>query len=721
MKDYKWLPLATGYFFLNLNGYYTILYTGIFCVYAFFRYYSEHSFKETNKHALKEHFFFVGSILLGWLIAAISCLPSISSMLTSNRFQNASSGFAWSISALFSTKDVYQSGFLRSLGNNIVGIGRDHARWMRTLNDAAFYCGIITLLLVIVGIISFQKRKKVWYLLGYIAVIAYIAVVPLRKIANGFRDEWFLMSSFWIIVLLLLTAAQGCEELRKSGKKLNPAFLFAITAGYIWCALMSRIPGVDNKYFAVSLLLLVVYAVLLLLLHRKLQFASFNISVLVLMVGEILILTGPAVNDRGVLTGDAIKQKMYYNDDTMESVDCLEEMDESFYRVDKDYHSVFLCDSLAQGYSGTKGYIGGGGISNVTSDFYVELGFPIYQNNHYAYGFAQSTEINTLLNVKYILTKSTEANNYGYDFMNQIEDVYIYENSNALSLGSSYDKYILREDFEKLTIAEKRNVIMQACVLDERPKTGGIQELAEEDIEDAVTAINNFQQYTVPYQTEMSDNRYNISFAPIGKNEVAVIRLNVTNNNTTLYVGSNHTTWGDNIRFGGTELEDSYASCFVQGTNEYVYELNQKGTEYVSFGIYDGMQINKTEVYVFPKDIYYADYSESVERLSRSGMKLLSHSENEIIGECNNKDGKMMFWAIPYHENWHVYVDGEQIPVVQANIGFMGAYISPGRHDIVLRYEADRGYGLWSLLGLGLYVLYFIICIRMRKDRHAND
>lgn len=721
VKDYKWLPLATGYFFLNLNGYYTILYTGIFCVYAFFRYYSEHSFKKMNKQVLKEHLLFVVSILLGWLIAAISCLPSISSLLGSNRFQNVSGEFSWSMSELFSPVDMYQSGFLRSLGNNVVGIGREYARWMKTLNDAAFYCGIITLLLVIVGIISFRKRKKIWYLLGYVVVIAYIAVVPLRKIANGFRDEWFLMSSFWIIVLLLLTAAQGCEYLRASGKRLNTVLLFVMTAGYLLCAQMSRIPGIDNKYFTVALLLLIVYAVLLLLVHRKLQFASFNIIVLVLMVGEILVLTGPAVNERGVLSGEAIRQKIYYNDYTMESVDYLEDKDETFYRVDKDYNSVFLCDSLAQGYSGTKGYIGGSGINNEISDFYMALGFPIYNNNHYAYGFAQSTAISTLLNVKYIMTKATEANNYGYDSMNQIGDVCIYKNSNALSLGSSYDKYILREDFEKLTIAEKRNVIMQACVLDEKPKEDSIGELGEEDIEDAVTAVDDFQQYTVPYQMEMSDNRYTLSFAPIRENEVAVIRLNVANNNTTLYVGSNRTTWGDNIRFGGMEREDSYANCFVQGPNEYVYELNQKGTEYVSFGIYDGMQINKTELYVFPKDIYYADYSERVESLSQSGMKLLSHSENEIKGACNNKDGRMMFWAIPYHENWHVYVDGEQVSAVQANIGFIGAYIPAGAHDIALRYEAGKGYGLWSLLGLGLYALYFIICIRIRKDRHAND
>lgn len=720
-KDYKWLPLATGYFFLNLNGYYTILYTGIFCMYGFFRYYSEHSFKETNRHTLREHAMFAGSILIGWLIAAISCIPSISSLLNSNRFQNASGGFSWNISELFSPVDVYQSGFLRSLGNNVVGIGREHVRWTNTLNDAAFYCGLLTLMLVIVGIVSFQKRKKVWYLLGYGAITAYIIVVPLRRIANGLRDEWFLMSSFWIIVLLLLTAAQGCENVRQSGKKLNVVLLSTVIAGYMGCALLSYMDGVDKKYFVIALALILIYGMLLFAVYRKISFAAFNIIVIILMLGEIVVLSGPAVNNRGVLSGDAIKQKMYYNDYTVEAVDYLKETDDTVYRVDKNYNSVFLCDSLYQGYSGTKGYIGGGGISNVISDFYVEMGFPIYRSNHYAYGFAQSTAINTLLNVKYIMTKAEEANNYGYEFADKTGDVYIYRNENALPLGSSYDKYILKEDFDKLTIAEKRNVIMQACVLEERPKMDGMQEMPEEEMLDSVTAIENFQQYTVPFETKMMDNRYSISFEPINEDEVAVIRLNVTNSNSALYAGSNYTTWGDTIYFGGSILEDSYASCFVQGTNEYVYELNQNGTDHILFGIYNGMEVNEAEVYVFPKDVYYKGYLNSVSKLSENGMEITSHSENEIKGLCNNNKAKLLFWAIPYHENWHLYIDGKQTSIIPANVGFLGGYIPAGRHEVVLKYEADMSYGMWSLLGIGLFALYFIICIRMRKDRRAND
>lgn len=718
-KDYKWLPLATGLFFLNLSGYHAILYTGIFCVYGVFRYYSEHFVKEINRHVVKEHVFFVISLILGWLISSIYSKPYLGNLLRSNRVIDASG--VSDVSGWLTKGAVLKSAYFRTLGNSVMGLKRGDARFIETLDGPTFYCGILALLLVLVGILGFERRKRIWYILGYIVAAVYIVCVPLRKFANGLRDEGFLMSSFWIVILLLLTASHGLEGIKQSKIKLKLSLYAPVFLVYVLGAFFSYTEGVTKIYLFIAILLLMVYGALLLCLHRKINFALFNIAALVLTAGEVLLLSYPAVNDRSVLSAQAMEQKINYNDYTVEAAEYLESIDDTFYRVDKDYNSVFLCDSLYQGYNGTKGYVGGAGIDNALSDFCVEFGFPLYHNSHYAYGFSQSTAVNTLLNVKYILTKEEGVNNYGYAFRHREGDVNIYENSNGLPLGNSYYQYILREDFENLTIAEKRHVIMEACVVDEKPKLEGITKLEEKDINNSLDSIKNVQQYLADYEMDLEDQRCVISFQPIEEGEVAVVKLNITNNSQALYVGSLYTNWGDTVSYMGEDTSGYFRDCFVRGRDEYIYEFNQEGIHSVSFGFYDSMELNEAEVYVLPKDIYYEGYLDSITKLSGNSFEVTGYSETEITGSYQNDTAEILFWAIPYNDNWHLYVDGEAVPIIRANIGFMGAQLQAGSHEIVLRYEADVSCWILTATGVGLYALYFIICIRMRKASEKND
>ena len=44
--------------------------------------------------------------------------------------------------------------------------------------------------------------------------------------------------------------------------------------------------------------------------------------------------------------------------------------------------------------------------------------------------------------------------------------VNIYENNNKLSLGYCYDNYMLRRDFEELSMVDRRNYLLTGCVLE---------------------------------------------------------------------------------------------------------------------------------------------------------------------------------------------------------------------------------------------------------------
>lgn len=705
-KDKKWLPIVTAVFFLNFSGYYTILYTGIFLVYGIFRYYSDHSLKEINFGVIREHICFGLSIIIGWLISGVSSIASLSLMLNSNRLANSINGF--NNTSFFSNALILKTAYLRMLGTDILGVNHDYVGNENILGAPAFYCGILSLILIPVAFKCFDKRKRIWYGIGFFAAFMYILVSPLRILVNGFASATFKLSSFWIIIFLLLTAVQGMEFLIKEKGKVKLYFII-VPVIMILGMCVSYISGLYIRTFIISVSLILIYSTIIVLLNRKLRYTTASLVLMVIVLIETVCLSYRIVNDRGVISNEDLNKKILYNDYSNEAVAYLNDREDRFYRIDKDYNSVFLCDSLYQGYNGTKGYIGSTGDRNLTGDFYLSLGFPIYKDNHYAHGFEQSTQINTLLNVKYLLSRHTEVSNFDYDQIYQVGDVYIYENRNALPLGSGYNKYILREDFEKLTIAQKRNVIMKACIVEDDSLVEGLSKLSKYDCGDALDNIENKEIYQTEYHVEKEGNQFIITFEPTDETEVAVLKLRVNNNDRISCVGNNYSPWGDEIVFNSADGTHRLRSTFVLGENEYIYDFSTCGVHEVIFTVSDQINIDNLEVYVMPKSVYYQEYNGMVDELKGVSLEGATYMLNEFNGTYNiNSKEQILFFAIPYDENWHIYVDGEERQIIQSNIGFIGTVVSNGEHEVILKYVNDNKYVWFMIGGIVVYLLYLV-------------
>jgi len=86
-----------------------------------------------------------------------------------------------------------------------------------------------------------------------------------------------------------------------------------------------------------------------------------KILLIVLCVIEVTYLSGITVNKRDVVTQSILKEKVGYNDYTVEAVNYLKQTDKSFYRLNKDYSSGLaihssINDAKVQGYYGTPSY-----------------------------------------------------------------------------------------------------------------------------------------------------------------------------------------------------------------------------------------------------------------------------------------------------------------------------------------------------------------------------
>ena len=82
--------------------------------------------------------------------------------------------------------------------------------------------------------------------------------------------------------------------------------------------------------------------------------------------------------------------------------------------------------------------------------------------------------LRSLLSVKYLVMPNwevsnfeTEADLYGYDLINDKYPYNIYQNSNFISMGFAYDKYVTYTDLESINAADRSNVLIRALAVDE--------------------------------------------------------------------------------------------------------------------------------------------------------------------------------------------------------------------------------------------------------------
>ncbi len=82
--------------------------------------------------------------------------------------------------------------------------------------------------------------------------------------------------------------------------------------------------------------------------------------------------------------------------------------------------------------------------------------------------------LRSLLSVKYLVMPNWEVSNFetdadlfGYDLINDNYPYNIYQNSNFISMGFAYDKYVTYSDLESINAADRSNVLIRALAMDE--------------------------------------------------------------------------------------------------------------------------------------------------------------------------------------------------------------------------------------------------------------
>lgn len=686
-KDFRFIPFATVLFFYQFNtGYYLYLYALFFVGYILFRYITEY-------HLSKKKWMLIAAVgIVGGAVCLFTVgdqlLVGITSALGSDRAQLYLQNFTLDSFIFIPDFSNWRMVFGKTIGLGTYGIiGTDYTdRYWNFVEDPTLYCGIFVLLLIPLAFYCMNRKKRIAYAMGYLLGAAICFCGELRLIANGFSGSTYKLCTFWIIIFMLFTAAQIEWDVfgNRKGQIIATIFLTITMACLLLCCYqLSLEEDISHKYLTQSVWFLCIEFLLILFLvwGRNVPYLTRGILLIITAI-EILVSAYPIYNDRVTL------DKNIYKDGTELALSLVEEEDDSFYRVDKQYVSVHYCDSLAQDYYGTAFYIGGFGAGNQMAAFYNDMGLPIFSLNRSAAGTSSYNEVETLLGIKYALTKEGQIANYGFDYVNSIDDIAIYENTKAMPMGFVYDKQIKRSVFETLPYNQRQRALLEAVLVEDDV------DILPELSKDEVIALSEKERIFEKYEIEF-DSAENYSFVFEPNTEDEMIAVMITFDNT-----------GKSDLCYSTVNGEIYHMPVYQVSEGQIFEINISNVNRIWADSPNWANITSLRIAKIPKDVFYSTYNSIIEAKSKSAVTVTLSEDNYIVGNFYSEEGGILYLPVPANGGWQVYLDGEWQDVFVVNDAFIGVSVSKGTHMIELCN--------WGATFMGVYkknIILFTICV----------
>ncbi|MDH4317006.1 MAG: YfhO family protein [Desulfobulbaceae bacterium] len=101
-----------------------------------------------------------------------------------------------------------------------------------------------------------------------------------------------------------------------------------------------------------------------------------------------------------------------------------------------------------------------------------------------------------------------------------------------------------------------------------------------------------------------------------------------------------------------------------------------------------------------------------IKELRSEAFTIKSFHESNILGTITTSNPGMLAFSIPYEKGWQIYIDGKKVTTERVNIGFLGAIIGKGTHEIRLKFSP---YG--ALPGMCVTIASLALLLLVRRFR----
>ncbi len=358
-----------------------------------------------------------------------------------------------------------------------------------------------------------------------------------------------------------------------------------------------------------------------------------------------------------------------------EAVNEVKSLDNSFYRMEKQFHRTDN-DALRNNYYSLSHY-----SSTTRQDelsFLAKLG--INQVYYYTqYGEGSTTAVDSLLGVKYLLTKS-ENELKPYQKLFSSNGIQVYENPFALPIG-----FLISDDILYPTGYLDDLFIFQNQIF---------SDLTGHELGDIFTSAtvnrsidSETKNETWKIRIDNSDLLYTFFYSPKER------PISVTVNNVSLLDRFSVNRYGV-VLLGKFKPGDTIIMKFDNSISEN-YEI----TPFVYYENTERLQ-----------DYY--------EELSREPVDLHLISSSHLTGSFNSiSNDQYIFFSIPYDSAWKILLDGKPVLPIKMVYDLMGVKAPQGEHQIELQYT-PQGFVSGSIIS-AVSVIILMIDSLIRKNQYS--
>ena len=712
----------------GLSNFYFFYMLGIFMVlYAIFRYFdlfADRSIKNIGKWL---GIFAVYSVI-AVLIAAVILLPVILPVFGTDRFK------AENYVPLFYDR-IYYEKYLGCL------IGENMIQWGVAGYTAVSLAGVFVL---------FSKKKKYTALkTGFVLLNVFLLLPYAGHVLNGFSY----VSNRWIWAYGMLIAyifvkiypelfALTLTEKRK---------VFVMLLIYCILALLPEAARTQRNLMAMVLLSLSTFTVLS---FGNIFTRERNLTVMVagfLIAGILFNMHYQYSYEKDYLSeftdsGEALEKLETGVDRAVLSTD-----DPSVYRYDQMDTNSSENSSMQMGTNSTAYYfsVASSSIANFFDEMYLNTPWEQHYNN-----LDGRTILDRLAAVKYFVVKKGEESDlpYGYSRLSGEAEkkgkTYLaYADEDALPLGYTYDSWISREDYDKMTVTEKQQALLQGVVLDDSSLPETETHFNDREVsyytsegkgcrlkKGKIVVTKENAQLKLVFGGEENAETYlvaeGLDYEGLSPREMVSdkkwSKMTTYEQNKLLEENSNWRYWKESqkasIQLEGHFLRKSI-QIFTDKYNAYSGKHNflcntgysEKGRHTIT------LTFENTGVYSFDSlKICCQPMTEIDSQTRKLGEEVLTDvkvGNNEINGNISLSDAKALVLSIPYSEGWTAYVDGEKTGLKEANTMYMALELPKGDHEIHLVYCTPYlGTGL-CLTCIGVLCYIVLVLINKKKKR----
>jgi uncharacterized membrane protein YfhO len=418
-----------------------------------------------------------GAAALGLGVGAFITVPNFIAILNSPR----GSGTASEVTTLSSfpvfgleSQLHYLTAILRSFANDLLGAGDGFKGWINYFEAPITYCGLICLALVPQAFVGATRRQRIIYALLLMALLLPTLFPWFRHLFWLFQGNYYrTYSLFWIFAVITLSLTAFSHYLK--GRALNLWLLAATTIVFVVILyvpiedLQARInPPLKLRAAIILILYGTILAVGQLLKRNKLA------GWLIVAVASVeLIQFNRTTVNRPTVTKQELKERVGYNDETIDAVRDIKASDGSFFRISKPRPSgstvwTSLNDAMVFGYYGTSAYNSFNNV-NYTNFLVAVNAMPsgAEHNTRWAIGLLNDPVLSTFACEKYALVDDPVLYQtiLQYEFVRRYDINYLFRNQLFLPLGLTYNRAMTEEVFRQLPAKEKSEALLRMVVV----------------------------------------------------------------------------------------------------------------------------------------------------------------------------------------------------------------------------------------------------------------